>query len=589
MTGIIFRGLEQDNFSIMRFYVARANRIIPALAFLCVCLLIFGWFYLIPIDYLALGKHVGSSIGFLSNIVYWRESGYFDVASKEKWLLHTWSLSVEWQFYIIYPLLLVAMKRLMSIKAMKSCIVLGTIVGFIGCIIATYKWPHAAYYLLPTRAWEMMLGGIAYLFPWNLSDNRKKAIEWVGLSLILISYIFISEDNPWPGYLALLPVIGAYFVIQAHNEHSVFAKNKLLQYIGTWSYSIYLWHWPLVVAIYYFSLQKNFMYAGLLLSIACGYLSHKYIESLKFHYLKPYFKCKPICIILVAGVLGSGVFLISNTLGYYPEEAQMLFKSRSKDHMSKGGCILNDTNQYKCPDDIDVKAILLGDSHAQSMGLSLSKAMGSEKNIINLAKSGCFTVKNYYLPDDDSCGKHVAKSLKILEGYDGIPVFVDNRFGQYILGKNEPHKPKPIPKIPKIAHLHHRNAEYQKVMIQAYKESLCHIALNHPVYLMEQTPELKLKVPKEMLKSFFYKERKKRVKISLNEYNQRNSLFYKIAKELKKECNITLISTKHLFCDDQFCYGDYQGKPLYFDDDHLNEYGASRITPIFKEIMSHYP
>lgn len=95
MTRIIFRGIEQENFSILRFYVARANRIIPALAVLCVALLAFGWFYFTPMDYKVLGKHVGSSMGFLSNVVYWTESGYFDTSSLEKWLLHTWSLSVE--------------------------------------------------------------------------------------------------------------------------------------------------------------------------------------------------------------------------------------------------------------------------------------------------------------------------------------------------------------------------------------------------------------------------------------------------------------------------------------------------------------
>ena len=150
MTGIIFRGIEQENFSILKFYVARANRIIPALAVLCLILLIFGWFYLTPLDYKSLGKHAATSVSFLSNIVYWRESGYFDAASHEKWLLHTWSLSVEWQFYIIYPLILVAMRKFMSIKTMKYLLLVGTILGFIFCVIATYKWPNPSiiFYLL---------------------------------------------------------------------------------------------------------------------------------------------------------------------------------------------------------------------------------------------------------------------------------------------------------------------------------------------------------------------------------------------------------------------------------------------------------
>lgn len=116
MTGVIFKGFEQKNFSILKFYISRANRIIPALAVLCLTLVLLGWLILTPLDYRVLGKHVVSSMTFLSNIVYLRESGYFDTASNEKWLLHTWSLSVEWQFYIIYPLILVVVKRLISLK-----------------------------------------------------------------------------------------------------------------------------------------------------------------------------------------------------------------------------------------------------------------------------------------------------------------------------------------------------------------------------------------------------------------------------------------------------------------------------------------
>ena len=236
MTGIIFRGLEQNNFSILKFYVARANRIIPALAVLCLVLLIMGWFYLTPVEYRGLGKHVASSVSFLSNFMYWAEAGYFDAASHEKWLLHTWSLSVEWQFYIIYPIILVLLTKIFSTKAIKSMLVIGTILGFIFCVIATYKWPNPSYYLLPTRAWEMMLGGIAYLYPLTLRDNKKKILELVGLALIIGSYFFISSENLWPGYLAVFPVLGSFLIIQAQRNDSFITGNIVFQKIGSWSY-----------------------------------------------------------------------------------------------------------------------------------------------------------------------------------------------------------------------------------------------------------------------------------------------------------------------------------------------------------------
>ena len=307
MTGIIFKGIEQENFSILKFYVARANRIIPALAVLCLILLVFGWFYLTPIDYKALVKHAGSSISFLSNITYWREAGYFDAASHEKWLLHTWTLSAEWQFYIIYPLIIVIMRKFMSVKVMRATFLLGTTLGFIFCIFVTYKWPNAAYYLLPTRAWEMMIGGIAYLYPFTMQQKNKKLLEWLGLTLILGSYFLISKDTPWPGYLALCPVLGAFLLLQAKRNDSLITGNVVFQKIGMWSYSIYLWHWPLVVAIYYFSLSHMYIYLAMMSSIFLGFLSHKYIEKIRFRNnfasLFDYLRCKPLYMILLVGLI----------------------------------------------------------------------------------------------------------------------------------------------------------------------------------------------------------------------------------------------------------------------------------------------
>lgn len=312
MTGIIFRGIEQNNLSILKFYVDRANRIVPALALLCLVLLVFGWFYITPLDYKALGKHAASSIGFLSNFAYWREAGYFNAASHEKWLLHTWSLSVEWQFYIIYPLILVAMRKFFSIKTMKLMLIVGTVLGFIFCVFASYKWPSASYYLLPTRAWEMMIGGVAYLYPFTLQENRKKILERIGLALVITSYFLISAKNAWPGYLALFPVLGSFLIIQAQRNNSIITSNIAFQKIGAWSYSIYLWHWPFVVIIYTFSLPEYYIYLGMALSVILGFLSYKYVEKIRFRNdfssILSYFRSKPIYIVITLGLISSLIF-----------------------------------------------------------------------------------------------------------------------------------------------------------------------------------------------------------------------------------------------------------------------------------------
>lgn len=374
MTGIIFRGIEQENFSIFKFYVARANRIIPALAVLCLVLLVFGWFYLTPLDYKALGKHAASSISFLSNVIYWTESSYFAVASHEKWLLHTWSLSAEWQFYIVYPLVLVAMRKFMSVNVIKTTVLIGTVLGFILCVIVTYKWPNPAYYLLHSRAWEMMLGGVAYLYPFTLNEQRKKLVEWLGLGLIVGSYFLISKETPWPGYLAIFPVLGSFLIIQAQRNDSFITSNVISQKLGSWSYSIYLWHWPLVVAIYYYSLSDMFIYLGIALSVILGFMSNKYIEKIKFRNdfggLFSYFKCKPLYMLLVIGLMGGAIKLYN--LNHNKSESTMLGHNYLN---SNGELSFNSDGAIRVLNGLDgLDLLMVGDSNSAhySYGITIS-------------------------------------------------------------------------------------------------------------------------------------------------------------------------------------------------------------------------
>lgn len=315
MTAIIFNGLQQQTFSLLTFYIARANRIIPALAALCFVLLLFGYFYLTPIEFRTLGKHVASSVGFISNITYWLESGYFASASKEKWLLHTWSLSVEWQFYLIYPLVLSLLAYVFSLKILKRLVIAATLFGLAYSIVTTRLWPEAAYFLFPARAWEMLLGGVAFLYPFKLKAQHKLPLEWLGLLLILSSYLLFSEHNPWPGYLALAPVVGTFLVIQAQRERSFVTNNVLLQKIGSSSYSIYLWHWPLVVLAYLFLPSYGFV-IGVPLTFILGWLSYKYIESFRFKKLSTFVdlhKVIPLYFAVSVAALGAITFITNGT------------------------------------------------------------------------------------------------------------------------------------------------------------------------------------------------------------------------------------------------------------------------------------
>jgi peptidoglycan/LPS O-acetylase OafA/YrhL len=412
MTGIIFRGFEStesgtgSGFNLFRFYAARAKRIIPALAVLCLVLLAFGWLFLIPLDYKELSKHAAGSVTFISNIIYWREAGYFDAGSHEKWLLHTWSLSVEWQFYLIYPLVLLVLRKMLSIENVKRSILICAVLGFVFCVTVTYRSADAAYFLLPTRAWQMLLGGIAYLYPLNLGNKNKRYFEWMGLALIISSYFLVSAANAWPGYLAIFPVAGAFFVIQSQRNDSVITNNIVFQKIGLWSYSIYLWHWVIVVASIKFKLEIS-IFAYLAITIFLGFLSYQLIER----------RNKNLLITTFVTCLAFAAFVFyTHGVGSRVDEKFQL--DRKKFHELYYGGAGYPANEfiYINSNENSYDFVFAGDSY----GAQYAKAL-EEKGlkVAGLFDHGCLIFPNYTIfrnnQEDVSCSLEYAKLSSVLE------------------------------------------------------------------------------------------------------------------------------------------------------------------------------
>lgn len=233
MTGIVVKGLESGNgFSILGFYLARARRILPALIALCTALLALGWLTLSTVDYSKLSTHIIVSLAFLSNVKFWREAGYFDAASHEKWLLHTWSLAAEWQFYLVLPLALMLVWKLRPTRqAITVTVAIGLVTSLALSVLLTPRMPTAAFYLLPTRAWEMLAGGLVYMLAdrATLTSRQRKSAEWLGFALLIGAIVGFDGAMSWPGYLALVPVAGSVLVLFAAQQHSIFTGGVLAQ------------------------------------------------------------------------------------------------------------------------------------------------------------------------------------------------------------------------------------------------------------------------------------------------------------------------------------------------------------------------
>jgi peptidoglycan/LPS O-acetylase OafA/YrhL len=199
MTSIIYKGMSNKKFSVLQFYIARAKRIIPALSVVVILLLVFGYLFIEPLTYKEIGQHSLSSLLFYSNYIYFGESGYFDQSSKEKFLLHTWSLSVEWQFYIIYPLIMMALYKLLPGKFFRQSLLLLFIASFLTSIYVTKSNPTYSYFMIATRSWEMLLGGMVCLYPLSAKHSTRMAIEVVGVFLIISSFfLFTTNSNGHP-------------------------------------------------------------------------------------------------------------------------------------------------------------------------------------------------------------------------------------------------------------------------------------------------------------------------------------------------------------------------------------------------------
>lgn len=404
MTKIIFTGLLKNQFSLIKFYSARARRITPALLTACCFVLIFGWFYISHQDFITLAKHVGSSIFFFSNFIYWSESGYFDVASKSKLLLHTWSLSVEWQFYLIFPFIIMASIAVAG-KNFARFVILGlTLLSFAFCVYSSFRWPGASYFLLPSRSWEMLAGGLVFLFPFNSSLPVRKTIHYLGLSLIIIAYFIFDESKVWPGYLSFIPVFGAMLLISAKLDDDLTLRNTYIQRIGLWSYSIYLWHWIILSVIYFFNPFYDVYAAigGIAVSIIAGYLSYSYVEIRGELSLS--WKCyAPLTIISLLVIANTNVMQkVRNLTAQYDTQDWVSIYKDFKDSDMGGDYWIpcaagwqmakNNTTSVatKCIENKGSGGVfVLGDSHAAAIAVGIRRILKDGVPYNQLASPGC--------------------------------------------------------------------------------------------------------------------------------------------------------------------------------------------------------
>lgn len=581
MTKIIVNGIENNNFSLLKFYISRANRIIPALAILCLAIATVGWFTLTPLEYKDFGKHAATSLGFISNIQYFREAGYFDAASHEKLLLHTWSLSVEWQFYILLPIFLYFINRVLKSKnALTISFSLLLIVSFVLSIAVSKINPSAAFYLLPTRAWEMMAGGLIYLFlnKTSFSKRTSLAIELVGFSLIFASVALFSTTTLWPSYNALVPVLGTFLVLLAANDNSLFTNNKVAQFLGNTSYSIYLWHWPLVFYLNYLQLndQSFFIAIAIAMSILLGWISYRFIET-------------PSRVYLSSLTLKNSLVFFTSSLSIFLSFFIVIIyqnglPARFQGHLKNIVATENDKNPRRDECHIagdrvppqckygtgDVHAIVLGDSHADAIVRAVEKSLPENTSLLQWTYSSCPLINGVQRDRNFKCAGFIKFALDEKEKYKGVPIIISNKLNFLDSNKDE---------------YYLRNKDFSKESLKnEYIKTLCKFSENNPVYVLQSVPTYQQRVPSFIVHNVILRKND-RLSINLSDYRRSVESSYTAQKLASNKCNVKIINTEKYFCDTSKCYADKNGVPLYYDDNHLSSFGSDHLISEFKKIM----
>lgn len=594
----IFEGFDKNTFNFTEFYSRRVKRIFPALIVVLVACVSLGWFILLADEYKQLGKHVAGGAVFISNLMLWNEAGYFDNSADTKPLLHLWSLAVEEQFYILWPLMvLILFKFRINILIASFLLAVASFYLNVGSVkadpIAAYFWPH-------TRFWELMVGCFLASIQKNYQTkltygkiifskcqqyNLKKfdnIISIFAIFFIFSGFYLIDKSVNFPGYWALIPVLGTALIIFIGPNAWVnknILSNRILVFLGLISFPLYLWHWPLLSFVRIFESEvpsRSLRIGVVIVSILLAWLTYRFVERpVRFNKGSA---VKMFVLITFMTLLGGAGWNIYTRDGYELRNSVKGFLN-NKNELIRTPAVDDDclkytglnrplfpycryTNAYS-----NETVAVIGDSHAHVAYPGIAEYLQKKGvNTLMMANSGCPPFIGSYtginLVEKEACKNRIEQLLNIITKSDDIRrVFIFTRGPIYntgtepITGNRNLQSEIPIPIID--------FANSAQLTVDRLSKA------GKSVFYVTENPELSFSAASCLDRPF--KTSANNCLVDKRMVLNRQADYLNAFNKLK---NVTIINSIDIFCPQSTCILFDEKVLLYADDDHLSVAGS---------------
>lgn len=613
---ILWRELTtHGTISLGAFFLRRIRRLAPAYFVMAAVTATVAYFVLLPFEFREFGKSLIASVAYLSNVHFFREAGYFDIASENKVLLHTWSLAVEEQFYIALPLLFLLLRWRRGILA--GALVAVFVASLAACIVLTPRAPTATFYLFPFRAWELLAGvllAIAFAER-DLSARYGAWVSWFGIGFIVAALVLIRPGHGFPGYQVLLPIIGTTMLIANMRDRN--AVNAALAwpplvFVGLISYSLYLWHWPVLTLSSYFRdgyASSAETAAWLAVAFGASILSWRFVE-------RPVREARsfPAMGLLGVSAAASAVLLAAGGIAYIRDGMPQRFGPEVRMHIEASADFIQDWSRCTIPNDGPLAGVevcpvgedgpptflIWGDSHVRAFkeGIDLAAREKGSSGLL-IWRAGCpplFEIEKRESAttplQDQACTDaniRIRQALPDLKGIGIESVLLIGRWAYYAEGGGV--GSDAINTIELMSDAGTQLRGQDEMFSDAVLASVEEIAGYFPaVYVLQQVPEIPFYDSREVARRLAHgadpAEEQKRFVVSMQAVQERagpsETGFLELAA---RDSRIHWLPTRDRLCQAETCTSIHAARSYYFDNNHITNTAAMALRDLFAPIL----